>query len=246
MGNYFENYSANIMNFGKRRTPRGLSIHSLHNITVECVPGTTYVRKGSNPLIGFMEGLQLIAGIFDPIQIARIAPKADLSLFTYQAAYGPRVKDQLPMVVEKLKNDPDTRQAVLILADPNEPLEQRPCTNTIQFMRVRNALRTHVTMRSSDAVWGLPYDLIQFTMLGDVVAASIGAVATELSINIGDAHIYDRHADKIKPLDLYRFHLPGYSPKQSLEMWIDWAKRMIPMLDKNLIEDEFGWERVLL
>jgi hypothetical protein len=146
-------------------------------------------------MIGVIEGLQFVAGMFDAGQIERVAPRAELSLFTGQSAYGPRVGQQLRLVVDELMKDMDSRRAVIIISRPDEPLEDRPCTVSMQFQTTRPGdLLTTVTMRSSDAVWGLPYDLIQFAFMSFAVSSCLGITNGMMMINIGNAHVYNKTA----------------------------------------------------
>ena len=57
--NYYSRYTRTILNSGTKITPRGLPVIAKYNVTFATVPGFTYRREKDNPLIGFMEGLQL-------------------------------------------------------------------------------------------------------------------------------------------------------------------------------------------
>lgn len=248
MSNYYDRYVSGLLK-GETRSPRGMKIHSTQNVTFAVKTGTTYRRKNDNPLIGFMEGLQFIAGVFDHDQIARIAPNAKLELFTNQAAYGPRVGNQMYNIITKLRRDPQTRQAVMILGDRDERLEDRPCTTSLQFRadKFGKVLDTIVTMRSSDAVWGLPYDLIQFGMMSQVIAACAFMCTGSLIINIGDAHIYESTKHLAKDFELWRFDAPltgarGVIADDVVTHRIH-SSIMIPALNKAMLK-EFGFVKV--
>lgn len=227
--NYYSRYIRTLLGTGEPVTPRGLKAKCRHNLTFATNPGITYRREKDNPTIGFMEGLQFIAGVGDLDQIARVAPHADLSLFTEQSIYGPRAGEQTQWVIDELNSDRDSRRALIILSDMHEPLNTRACTTCLQYQIVNERdLMTIVTMRSSDAVYGLPYDLIQFGMMSQMIAWCTDTAATSLIVNIGNAHIYDSTAHLATKYSPWSFSLPCVSDKYS--DWVKWAKAEIPLL----------------
>lgn len=239
--NYYSRYTRTILNSGTKITPRGLPVIAKYNVTFATVPGFTYRREKDNPLIGFMEGLQFIAGIGDIDAIARVAPHADLSLFTGQSIYGPRAGDQTQWVIDELNKDPDSRRATIIISDQHEPLETRACTTCMQFQKIGHELLTIVSMRSSDAVYGLPYDLVQFGMMSQMIGVCTRSVPTRLIINIGNAHIYEKTAhlatSKHTP---WLFTLPRVSDK--FDDWVYWAKKEMDVLTMSLVKEEFDFK----
>ena len=235
--NYYQRYIRTIKNNGTVRIPRGLPIISYPNVTFVTNVGLTYRRVGDNPLIGFMEGLQSLAGVFEHDQIVRIAPHAKLDLFTAQSAYGPRITNQLPEVIYELTKDTHSRRAVVLFGDPNEPLESRPCTTSMQFRIEKYMMNTYVTMRSSDAVWGLPYDLIQFSIIAAAVGQCVRYPANKLIINIGDAHIYaDTDKQAMAHWIPWTFDLPIIH-EQDFAARKEWSNYQIPLLSANNLAD---------
>src|SRR5688500_457046 len=84
----------------------------------------------------------------------------------FAGAYGPRIVEQLPFVLRYLKEDTDTRQAVLTdwkEAPPDS--KDTPCTVAMVFQLRKGELDLHVFMRSSDVWLGLPYDIFNFSMV---------------------------------------------------------------------------------
>lgn len=85
---------------------------------------------------------------------------------TFFGAYGPKIVAQLPYVVEKLREDPMSRQAGLTLWRESPPkTKDVPCTIAMFFNIRQGRLNAHIFMRSSDAWLGLPYDAFNFTMV---------------------------------------------------------------------------------
>lgn len=194
--NYYGRYYRSLLR-GREEVARGHKVYCKRNVEFAVPIGTTYRREGDNPAIGIVEGLQFIAGMFDKSHIEKVAPRAQLNLFTGQSSYGPRVVSQWHAIINELRHDANSRRAVLILPDAHEDLADRPCTTSMQFSIVNGELNTLVNMRSSDAVWGLPYDLIQFSMVTMMLAHCLDRPYRELRVFIGNAHIYDAtHKEK--------------------------------------------------
>lgn len=241
MNGYMEHVK-DILELGVSEDPRGLRTLSRKNASLRIFTGRTYRRYKDNPLIGFMEGLQFIAGTFNQSEIARIAPNAKLDLFGPTSSYGLRVGDQVFWIIDELLSDPYSRRAVLVLPDPNERLEERPCTISMQFViRRGNFMDTIVSMRSSDAVYGLPYDFIQFSMMSIVIAQCANKIAGETIINIGNAHIYESTRHLAKDFAEWGFSIPAF---QELVDYEKWALSTMPILTADNVEEIFNFHPV--
>lgn len=113
-------------------------------------------------------------------------------------AYGPKIMDQLPYVVRKLREDGATRQAWLTLWRENPPVtKDYPCTLAMGFMLRRHSLNMHVFMRSSDLWLGIPYDVFTFSMVAHQVAARLNdsgcaVVPGRLYLTAASSHLYER------------------------------------------------------
>ena len=246
MKNYYDKYIAELLT-GDVRSPRNLPIHSKQNATFRIPIGYTYRRMKDNPLIGFMEGMQFIAGVFKHDQIARVAPNAKLELFTNQSAYGPRVGRQMHKIVKELLANKHSRRAVMILGRPEEALADRPCTTSLQFRITGKYMNTIATMRSSDAVGGLPYDLIQFGLMSQVIASCIDKRAGNLTINIADAYIYESIQHLAKNFEVWKFSMPFtdislYHPAM-VDTYQAYAKSVIRYLSSAWLKDSFHFEK---
>jgi len=123
---------------------------------------------------------------------------------TLFGAYGPRVVDQLPYVVETLLADPVSRQAGLTLWREVPPkTKDVPCTLALWFRIVADQrLDVHAVMRSSDVWLGWPYDAFTFTMIGARVACELNhqAVGDPRVTRLGvmhftafSSHLYEQH-----------------------------------------------------
>lgn len=91
---------------------------------------------------------------------------------TFFGAYGPKISGQMHYVLDKLREDPDTRQAGLTIWRESPPATKDvPCTIAIFFSIRGEKLNAHVFMRSSDIWLGIPYDVFNFSMLAHQVCA---------------------------------------------------------------------------
>lgn len=119
---------------------------------------------------------------------------------TIYGAYGPRLfgeppNDQVPRIIQLLKDKRDSRQAVLQLFDRTDTLEPHrdiPCTCTLQFLVRGGRLHMLTSMRSNDAWLGLPHDVFTFTMLQELVARSLSVELGEYKHAVGSLHLYDQ------------------------------------------------------
>lgn len=154
--------------------------------------GILIERKGLNLSIGWMEMYQLAAGVFDLDQLKRVAPNADHSLFTEAMAYGPRINLRIQSIIDTLRINPETRQAVLFIGGPEDgPTSELPCTVTIQFLVRDETIYAIVSMRSWDLCRGLPYDLMMFSGLLMLVGRCLGYTVGAVMVNAGSTHIYE-------------------------------------------------------
>jgi len=104
------------------------------------------------------------------------------------------------MAYEALTNTPHSRQAVLQIwnsqmdmPNPNPKSKDIPC-NLVSHLLVRDGkLEWLQVMRSNDFFWGLPYNIIQFTTLQEVIAGWLGLDIGSY-VHISDSlHAYERH-----------------------------------------------------
>ena len=190
--------------YGSEVTVRGMKTKELEDVTFSFSSPhfcwTNGLRKSMKHVIGVAEGMQLIGAFSDPARMCEIAPnmKAFLDGGIFKGAYGIRAGAQIDKIVELLKNDPETRQAVITLRDPYRDLFEKskdvPCTIAMSF-RIRDGklnMTTH--MRSNDLVWGFPYDVIQFCLLQMTIANELGINSGTYTHHADSLHIYERHA----------------------------------------------------
>ena len=84
---------------------------------------------------------------------------------------------QLDIVIQMLKDNPETRQAAISIYDGKEISDyahDTPCTYAVQFTILDNTLNMSVVMRSNDLWYGFCNDQYQFSNLQMLVAHRAG------------------------------------------------------------------------
>jgi thymidylate synthase len=198
---------AEILSKGQFVEPRGRATFEVpqHTVTVNMRnPVLTVPERKLSYKFMAAEAYWILSGDFTVSGIAPWNPK--IAAFsddgeTFFGAYGPKVMDQLPYVVKKLQEDPESRQAGLTIWRENPgPTKDVPCTIAI-FATIRNGrLNLSVFMRSSDAWLGLPYDCFNFSMLGHLICCKLNEADTSAEISPGllrltaaSSHLYEEH-----------------------------------------------------
>ena len=126
-------------------------------------------------------------------------------------AYGYRIrrhlsKDQLDRAFRVLSSDPDTRQVVLQIWDPEVDLpnpdgtpanDDIPC-NVLSVPKVRGGrLEWLQVIRSNDVFRGLPYNLVQFTSLQEILAGWLNIECGTYNQVSDSLHVYERNAGSV-------------------------------------------------
>jgi thymidylate synthase len=107
--------------------------------------------------------------------------------------------DQLQNVLEVLKNDINSRRAILNISDPQLnkfTTKDLQCTIAIQFLVRNNKLNMTVYMRSNDIVYGLPYDSIYFMSIQDYLANKLNIKIGSYVHHATSMHLYKKDIDK--------------------------------------------------
>lgn len=121
---------------------------------------------------------------------------------TINSAYGYRIFekfgfDQWEYVKTLLRRDPNSRQAVIHIKDPDsKPTRDLPCTIALQYFIRDKKLFATTYMRSNDIWLGFPYDVFTFTSLQIKLAFELGLDIGEYTHIAGSLHLYDRNSPK--------------------------------------------------
>jgi len=131
---------------------------------------------------------------------------------TYHGAYGHRLRshvqfDQLERAYLALRHNPSSRQVVLQIWDAKVDLPDPfgveaspdvPC-NLMSMLKVRGGkLEWTQVVRSNDLHLGLPYNLVQFTTLQEIMAGWLGVeVGTYCQLS-DSLHVYEHSVEHVE------------------------------------------------
>ena len=118
--------------------------------------------------------------------------------------------DQLSILIEGIKQDPNGRRHILTTWNPGEldSMALPPCHVLCQFYVNKNKeLSCHMYQRSVDVFLGLPFNIASYALLTHLIAQVCGLGVAELVISTGDTHIYTNHVEQVKE-QLSRTSLP--------------------------------------
>ncbi len=114
-------------------------------------------------------------------------------------AYGIEGIDQIAEVIEQLKNNPNDRRIIVNawnIADiPDMTLP--PCHLLFQFWAHDGKLKCHLYQRSCDIGLGVPFNIVQYSILTHMFAHVTGLKADEFIWTGGDCHIYNNHIEQL-------------------------------------------------
>jgi thymidylate synthase len=200
-----------VLNNGQEVAPRGMKTREIEDavIHIDNIYDTlpVGVGRGTVPGIGAVEACQLLSGTSYPSLVIAIGPQ--FANYTennglFHGAYGLRTRGQYDVIIERLKQDPDSRQAVVTIWNPQFDLQpgkrDYPCTVLHQFRIRNNKLNMSVYMRSNDVWLGAAYDFFQFTRVQLAMASVLGVEPGTYAHHVGSLHIYEQHyeaADKL-------------------------------------------------
>lgn len=112
--------------------------------------------------------------------------------------------DQIHTAVNLLKEDPESRRAVVNINVPNEKVlttKDEPCTIALQFYIRHEQLCCTAIMRSCDMWFGLPYDVVFFQSLQQLVALCLDIPVGPYTHFAVSLHIYIKDLEKMTSLD---------------------------------------------
>lgn len=128
-------------------------------------------------------------------------PKEDFA-YTIGTAYGWIVKKYglMENLIETLRANPGNRRMVISLWQ-NEWLETAAlpsCVWNSQWNVTGGRLNVLVTSRSTDVPLGLPFNIVQYAVLCQMLAQLTGYKPGQLTFITNDAHIYENQIEGIK------------------------------------------------
>ena len=128
--------------------------------------------------------------------------------------------DQLKLVVDDIKNNPDSRRHIVSGWNPTliDEMALPPCHTLFQFYVAENNLSCQLYQRSADVFLGVPFNIASYALLTHMVAQVCDLKAHKFVHTFGDTHLYLNHLDQAnlqltrEPKPLPRFCLLYTSP----------------------------------
>lgn len=173
--------------------------------------------RDANPFFHLIEALWMLAGRSDVATLAHYVRR--MSNFsdngkTFHGAYGDRWLNrphppfnQLSIVIELLKEQPQSRRAVIQIWDyqsdlyTNELIKDIPCNLIVTPWVHNQLLDMTVFCRSNDAIWGAAgTNVVQFSILQEYLASKLGIGVGLLYQISNNFHAYSEIFEELKTL----------------------------------------------
>ncbi|MGO9038878.1 MAG: thymidylate synthase [Steroidobacteraceae bacterium] len=106
-----------------------------------------------------------------------------------------RTVDQLAMVIDQIKKNPNSRRLVVSAWNVGEldKMALLPCHALFQFYVAGGRLSCQLYQRSADALLGVPFNIASYALLTHMVAQQCDLKAGEFIWTGGDCHLYLNH-----------------------------------------------------
>ena len=223
----FQRICRTLLEEGVESNPRALPIRELLGVTLRL----------SNPRTRMLDvpKKKLPASFAIGEWLWTIEAREDLDFIRYYApsygrfsddgvmlngAYGPRIVPEFDKIVELLRQDVDSRRALVpIYAQRDVAKDSRdiPCTTTMQFLIRGGRLTMVTTMRSNDIILGMPFDVFNFTMIQEWMACRLGVEVGEYIHFVGSLHYYGTDEEKLRAIisepAVSTFEMPAMDPE---------------------------------
>jgi thymidylate synthase len=105
--------------------------------------------------------------------------------------YGGAGRDQIDWVVERLRADPECRDAAITTFEPLADTTYIPCVSTLDFWLREGAVELVVYAHSLDFGKKAYGNLVELAHLQEHVAGELGTKAGRLVVHVKTAHIYE-------------------------------------------------------
>jgi thymidylate synthase len=107
--------------------------------------------------------------------------------------------DQIANVIDLLRTTPDSRRMLVSAWNVGElaSMALPPCHYSFQFWTADGKLSMIMNQRSCDVGLGVPYNIVQYSILLRMIAQVTGFVPGEFIWRGGDVHIYKNHVEQL-------------------------------------------------
>ena len=126
-------------------------------------------------------------------RVAELAMAASYAtrLYDYEASG----LDQLAWVIERLREDPSSRSAVITTLQPLSDTSYVPCVSLLHFFLLGTSLELLVTAHSIDLATKGYANLVELAAIQRRVSDSLTSPVGRLILRITSAHLYERDLD---------------------------------------------------
>jgi thymidylate synthase len=204
-----------VIEEGQRVSPRGLETVEVRGLSlVSKNPRKRFIShpsRNANPVFPIVELMWYLSGNDTPEVISHyisaVTRYVNPNSGRFDGAYGPRLRgyggriDQLVVVYDKLKQDVETRRAVMMIFDPlldNKESLNVPCNVLFQLLVRDGKLELIAYTRSQDMVKGFTYDTAEWQLLQDILAGWLDVDVGLFRLVIGSAHVYASDMEKVR------------------------------------------------
>lgn len=158
--------------------------------------GQLFYRPRMLRALGWLESLHVLSGVFFEGDYSAMVPNLQWD-YTLDAAYGPKILEQLYDVRDQLQANPESRRAVVFIGGKEYSGERaKPCISSYQFMVNDGRLDLILTARSWDLISGFLYDTQVAGVLGIAMALSLGIEPGTIYASAGTGHIYMKDVEE--------------------------------------------------
>ncbi|MFH1874942.1 MAG: thymidylate synthase [Pseudomonadota bacterium] len=144
---------------------------------------------------------------------------------TYDADYTGQGVDQLKRMVQELKNNPSSRQMLVLAWNPMDIQKVIPpfCHYGFQVTVLDDKLNLFWNQRSVDIALGLPFNIASYGLLLHLLAKETGLEEGRLVGFLADVHIYHNH-------------------KQGLNEQLEREPYLLPTIETENFKSIFDWQ----
>ena len=133
--------------------------------------------------------------------------------------------DQISLVLERIKSNPDSRRHIVSAWNPAEvdQMALPPCHALFQFYVADGRLSCQLYQRSADFFLGVPFNIASYALLTCMVAQQCDLELGEFVWTGGDVHLYSNHIEQAR-LQLSRdpYSLPELHIRRKPESLFDY------------------------
>jgi thymidylate synthase len=127
--------------------------------------------------------------------------------------------DQIAILIDKLLHNPTDRRMIVTAWNVGDLSNMKlpPCHYSFQCNVVDGELSMILNQRSCDVFLGVPFNVVQYSLLLRMLAEVTGLNPGELIWNGGNVHIYENHVDQcIEQLSRTPFKSPKFMFNRSI------------------------------